>query len=725
MAKGIKKFDQEIRVIDSWISISSSTHANTLPTNYGAYYVYDNKPWFAEDNSTHYILANNNDLITLNTLVTSVINSGITFSNGTTSGIVKIGETLTILGGNDITVAYDSGAKEYTIDTSSSSANDFLTGAAFTTTTTAAAVVTYTIPNQTNVPLDIHNKLKLDNLDGVTTASVADGDFLIYNGSSWAASSITDVLKAGDGITFDTTISGEVTIDSSLYDTISAGTWLASDGTHTEYIGLGETVTILAGTDISVGYDTATNTFTIGNTSTAAIVAVNATSGLTAFGTTTRTIAHTNTNSISNNISGLYVNDYGIDAYGHVSSVTPRDLTTNLDARYVNKDGDTMSGTLTITDTQALIANGNVTIYGDLYVSGTTVTVDTENLTITDNIIVINSGETGAGVSRVVAGLLVDRGSEPDYVFLFDESQNDTFRVGVTGQTQAVATRNDTIADDSIMFWNSTQTRLDPIIGSPSNNQIILYNGSNWVYDSLASASGIFSWNTISGDTGSITTSSANQAMTISGGNVIETVGATSTLTINHSTVSYSAPGTATNQFIVSLTHDTYGHITGGGVNTVDFSVAANTGQFLSASTLYFDTMNADSGTFAAATIGGDSFTIEGGLGITTTIVGSKLTIDSNSSELQYQETLGGTETTLTDPDFTSAKVVIIDYLIHGTNDQEGQIRFLVSDGTIVHDYQSQLLNLSFTNAGISSADLILYHDTCTDTFEYYVRIIK
>ena len=42
---------------------------------------------------------------------------------------------------------------------------------------------------------------------------------------------------------------------------------------------------------------------------------------------------------------------------------------------------------------------GDVTIGGDLTVNGTTTTLDTQNMTIEDNIIVLNQGETGAGVT--------------------------------------------------------------------------------------------------------------------------------------------------------------------------------------------------------------------------------------------------------------------------------------------------------------------------------------
>ena len=67
-------------------------------------------------------------------------------------------------------------------------------------------------------------------------------------------------------------------------------------------------------------------------------------------------------------------------------------------------------------------APGKVVITGDLQVLGDTTTVDTTNLTIEDNIILLNKGETGAGVTEVTSGLEIDRGSLANSQFLWDES---------------------------------------------------------------------------------------------------------------------------------------------------------------------------------------------------------------------------------------------------------------------------------------------------------------
>lgn len=65
---------------------------------------------------------------------------------------------------------------------------------------------------------------------------------------------------------------------------------------------------------------------------------------------------------------------------------------------------------------------GFVRVTGSLSVEGDTLTVSANDLNIKDNVITINYGEQGAGVSLTYAGMQVDRGSLPSAVFVFDEN---------------------------------------------------------------------------------------------------------------------------------------------------------------------------------------------------------------------------------------------------------------------------------------------------------------
>ncbi|KKL91378.1 hypothetical protein LCGC14_1895300, partial [marine sediment metagenome] len=68
--------------------------------------------------------------------------------------------------------------------------------------------------------------------------------------------------------------------------------------------------------------------------------------------------------------------------------------------------------------------SGDVVIDGDLTVNGTTTTINSTTHVIADNKIVINDGEIGAGVVTLgtTAGITVDRGSETDVEWCWDET---------------------------------------------------------------------------------------------------------------------------------------------------------------------------------------------------------------------------------------------------------------------------------------------------------------
>lgn len=76
------------------------------------------------------------------------------------------------------------------------------------------------------------------------------------------------------------------------------------------------------------------------------------------------------------------------------------------------------TGTITL-DTG--VDQGTVIITGDLLVKGNTTTIDTANLSIEDNIVLLNKGELGSGVTEGSSGLEIDRGSLPNAQFIWDE----------------------------------------------------------------------------------------------------------------------------------------------------------------------------------------------------------------------------------------------------------------------------------------------------------------
>jgi len=74
---------------------------------------------------------------------------------------------------------------------------------------------------------------------------------------------------------------------------------------------------------------------------------------------------------------------------------------------------------------------GSVRVTGDLLVEGATVYVAATNLDIEDNIIVLNKGETGAGVTLDYSGIQIDRGTLGAASLVWNE--NITIPTGSTG----------------------------------------------------------------------------------------------------------------------------------------------------------------------------------------------------------------------------------------------------------------------------------------------------
>ncbi len=101
--------------------------------------------------------------------------------------------------------------------------------------------------------------------------------------------------------------------------------------------------------------------------------------------------------------------------------------------------GTDVTGQVNIQDSMNIA--GSLTLTGDLFVNGTQTVVDTTVLSVQDNIIDINAGELGNGVTAGTAGLRVKRGELTDMMMVFDEA-DDKFKVGANGSTlETLATR--------------------------------------------------------------------------------------------------------------------------------------------------------------------------------------------------------------------------------------------------------------------------------------------
>lgn len=83
--------------------------------------------------------------------------------------------------------------------------------------------------------------------------------------------------------------------------------------------------------------------------------------------------------------------------------------------------------------------SGALTVAGNFSVNGTTTFVNTANMSIKDNIITVNKGEAGSGVSLRYAGIDVDRGDLARQRLVWDETVG-KWVAGQTNQEVALAT---------------------------------------------------------------------------------------------------------------------------------------------------------------------------------------------------------------------------------------------------------------------------------------------
>jgi hypothetical protein len=289
---------------------------------------------------------------------------------------------------------------------------------------------------------------------GIDVSSAGNGQILIGNGSGLSL----NVISAGPGISI-LSGPGTITIAANISGTVApADASYVVIGTHPTLTS--ERVLTAANSQLTLTDGGANSAVTLGLSAVA--------------------------------VAGEQQPKVTIDEFGRVLSstaLTSADIPTIpkskigdfVESDYVHTTGnETIGGNKTFSNA--------VTINGDLFVSGSTTTVSSQSLIVSDNMVVINSGEPGVGVTNVSAGLQVDRGpSANPYIFAFFED-SDTFRIGEPGSFQAVATRADTIANNSLVKWDDVNKIL---VDTGINAGTILtsassLNGANLILGSVA-----------------------------------------------------------------------------------------------------------------------------------------------------------------------------------------------------------------------------------------------
>lgn len=135
--------------------------------------------------------------------------------------------------------------------------------------------------------------------------------------------------------------------------------------------------------------------------------------------------------------------------------------------------GDTDYAGLTLGD---ITIKGNVTQEGDTFIS------KAETVEINDNLLLINKGEVGAGVTKGIAGIEIDRGTLPNYQIVFDESDK-RFKAGEVGNIWPLALRDEetNMVDGMFVTWDSTTKRLKTTNIVPSNRKLFFTDSNSYL----------------------------------------------------------------------------------------------------------------------------------------------------------------------------------------------------------------------------------------------------
>ena len=296
----------------------------------------------------------------------------------------------------------------------------------------------------------------LDDVGDVTITSATNGQFLKWNGSAWVNDSIPTINTLDDV--------GDVTITSATNGDLlkwNGSAWVNAAG----YALLASptfTGTVTVPTPVN-NTDAATKQYVDTAASNAASAAeANAQAYANALSVSLADLTDGVTASAAeiNILDGATLSTAELNYVDGVTSA----IQTQLDAK-APLASPTFTGTAT---TNNLVVSGNLTV------SGTTTSINTETLTVDDNIIVLNNNATGAPSEN--AGIEVERGSSTNVSIRWNES-TDKWQFTNDGSTY--------VDLDKGPVTISSTAPVSPVNGQlwfyQDTAQTFIYYGSTWI----------------------------------------------------------------------------------------------------------------------------------------------------------------------------------------------------------------------------------------------------
>ncbi|SVB85868.1 uncharacterized protein METZ01_LOCUS238722, partial [marine metagenome] len=221
---------------------------------------------------------------------------------------------------------------------------------------------------------------------------------------------------------------------------------------------------------------------------------------------------------VRTSVDGYLTGGTGVAIAGGAISIGQAVATTDN----VTFNNVTVNGTLGTDDITAatVTSSGHMIVGGNLTVQGTTTTVDSTTVAIGDNIIELNKD---AATGTIDAGILVNRGSDGDKSFIWDET-NDRWSIGaenlystgsflgnvtgtITGTVSSIA-NHDTgdLTEGSNLYY--TNARADARIAAADTDD--LSEGSTNLYYTDARANSAFDTRLATKDSDNLSEGSSN-----------------------------------------------------------------------------------------------------------------------------------------------------------------------------------------------------------------------
>jgi len=248
----------------------------------------------------------------------------------------------------------------------------------------------------------------LDHTAGTLTASSA----IVVDSNSKIDNFLVDNLQFNGNAITSTDTNGNITITpNGTGDLVLDGlNWPQADGTANQYLktdGSGQLSWDTVSTSFTLSDGTATDTFNTGGT-------------LTFTGGTGVTTAVTNdevTFSIGQDVSTTA--NVTFNSVSATGTSTFSDIDVNGGAIDGTPIGAASASTGAFT---TLTTTGNATVGGNLTVNGTVTSVNSTTVELGDNIIVLNSGETGTPSAN--AGIEIERGTSTNVIMRWNETSD-------------------------------------------------------------------------------------------------------------------------------------------------------------------------------------------------------------------------------------------------------------------------------------------------------------